>query len=249
MEIRLDEKIVWVTGGSSGIGRAIVRAFASAGAGVVWNYLNDPLGAKEQLQWLEENRYSTYARECDVSNPGQVAEFLADVIRFYGTVHILVNNAGIRADAVSWKMDPVDWRRVLDINLTGSFLCAREAIPHMRKQHWGRILFISSINGLRGKFGQSNYAASKAGLIGLTKSLARETGSFGITVNAVAPGMVMTPMTQTLQSEWLNAAKEETVLGYLPEPQDIANAVLFLCSEQAHCITGEVLRVDCGQYI
>lgn len=238
-----------MTGGSSGIGRAIVRSFAQAGATVVWNHLNDPKGAKEQMQWLEENHYPTLAREFDVSTPETVASFLADVVRAHGSIHVLVNNAGIRADSVSWKMDLSDWQSVVDVNLTGPFLCAREVIPHMRKQQWGRIVFISSINGLRGKFGQSNYASAKAGLIGLAKSLARETGAFGVTVNAIAPGMVMTPMTQTLQSEWIDGAKKEAVLSALPEPIDIANAVLFLCSDQARCITGEVLRVDSGQYI
>jgi NAD(P)-dependent dehydrogenase (short-subunit alcohol dehydrogenase family) len=245
----MDGKVVWVTGGSSGIGRAIVRAFAQAGATVAWNYINDPKGAREQSEWLEQNHYPVFSREFDVVSPEAVASFLSDVVRLYGSIHVLVNNAGIRADAVSWKMDLSDWQSVIDVNLTGPFLCTREVIPHMRKQQWGRIIFISSINGLRGKFGQGNYAASKAGLIGLTKSLARETGSFGVTVNAIAPGMVMTPMTQTLQSEWIDAAKKEAVLGILPEPNDVANAVLFLCSDQARCITGEVLRVDSGQYI
>lgn len=249
MDIRMDGKVVWVTGGSSGIGRAIVRAFAQAGATVAWNYINDPKGAREQSEWLEQNHYPVFSREFDVVSPEAVASFLSDVVRLYGSIHVLVNNAGIRADAVSWKMDLSDWQSVIDVNLTGPFLCTREVIPHMRKQQWGRIIFISSINGLRGKFGQGNYAASKAGLIGLTKSLARETGSFGVTVNAIAPGMVMTPMTQTLQSEWIDAAKKEAVLGILPEPNDVANAVLFLCSDQARCITGEVLRVDSGQYI
>lgn len=249
MEIRFDQKVVWVTGGSSGIGRALVRAFAGAGAIVAWNHVNDPEGAREQMQWLEQNHHSTFARECDVSDQKAVTDFVSELVRLHGTVHVLVNNAGIRADSVSWKMNPTDWQKVIDVNLTGPFLCSREVLPHMRKQNWGRIVFISSINGLRGKFGQSNYAASKAGLIGLAKTLARETGAFGVTVNAVAPGMVMTPMTQTLKSEFIDAAKQESVLGILPEPQDIASAVLFLCSDLARCITGEVLRVDSGQYI
>lgn len=245
----MDAKVVWVTGGSSGIGRSIVRAFALAGATVAWNHFHDPDGAKEQTNWLETGHYPHYSRECDVSNPEAVSAFLADAVRACGAVHILVNNAGIRADAVSWKMGVADWRSVLDVNLTGPFLCSREVIPLMRKQQWGRIIFVSSINGLRGKFGQSNYAASKAGLIGLTKSLARETGAFGVTVNAIAPGMVMTPMTRTLEPEFIDAAKKESVMGLLPEPEDIANAALFLASEQARCITGEVIRVDSGQYI
>lgn len=249
MDIRMDGKVVWVTGGSSGIGSAIVRAFAQAGATVAWNHKNDPNGAGEQSAWLKQNHYPNFAREFDITSPQAVTAFVSDVVRLYGSIHVLVNNAGIRADAVSWKMDLSDWQSVVDVNLTGPFLCTREVILHMRKQKWGRVVFISSINGLRGKFGQSNYAASKAGLIGLTKSLARETGSFGVTVNAVAPGMVMTPMTQTLQPEWIEAAKKEAALDALPEPHDIANAVLFLCSDQARCITGEVLRVDSGQYI
>lgn len=249
MDISFKNKVVWITGGSSGIGRAMVREFAGAGASVAWNYVNDPTGAEEQLEWLREHHHTTFARESDISQPGQVTDFVSDMIRAFGTVHVLVNNAGIRADSVSWKMNPTEWQRVLNVNLTGPFLCSHAVIPHMRKQHWGRIVFISSINGLRGKFGQANYAASKAGVIGLAKTLARETGAFGVTVNTVAPGMVMTPMTQTLQAEWINTATQEKALENLPEPEDIARTALFLCSEQARCITGQVLRVDSGQYI
>jgi acetoacetyl-CoA reductase/3-oxoacyl-[acyl-carrier protein] reductase len=146
-------------------------------------------------------------------------------------------------------MTEAAWDDVLDVNLKGCWTMARAAVPTMRAQGWGRIVAITSINGLRGKFGQANYAASKAGLIGLTKALARELGAFGVTVNAVAPGMVMTEMARALPEQVVDQARAEAVLGRLAEPGDIADAVTFLCSERARCVTGEVLRVDGGQYI
>ncbi|GBC85109.1 3-oxoacyl-[acyl-carrier-protein] reductase FabG [bacterium HR11] len=247
MEIRMDGRVVWVTGGSSGLGRAMVRRFAEAGATVVWNHWGDPMGEAEQARWFEAHGYPTYYREADVTDPTAVEAFVQEVVRRYGTVHVLVNNAGIRADAVTWKMRLEDWHRVLEVNLTGAFLCSRAVIPLMRAQKWGRIIHISSINALRGKFGQGNYAASKAGLIGFAKALAREVAAFGITVNVVAPGMVMTPLTQTLPEPVIEEARREAILGFFPEPDDVAAAVLFLASDWARCITGEVLRVDSGQ--
>ncbi len=162
---------------------------------------------------------------------------------------LLVNNAGITRDRTIAKMNDADWAAVLNVNLTGTFNMIRAVAPRMAEQRFGRIVNITSINGLRGKFGQGNYAAAKAGLIGLTKTAARELGPKGITVNAVAPGMVMTDMARALPEETLHTAFSELVLSDFPEPQDIGNAVLFLLSDAARHITGEILRVDSGQYI
>ena len=249
MDIRFDGKVVWITGASSGIGRVLARRFAEDGATVVWNYWRDPEGSADQLQWFETKGYPTLAREVDVTDADAVEAFVQDVVAALGGLHVLVNNAGIRADAVAWKLSPDAWRRVLEVNLTGPFLCARAAIPVMRRQGWGRIINISSINALRGKLGLSNYSASKAGLIGLTRTLARETARFGITVNAVAPGMVLTPLTATLPADVLEEARREAILGFLTEPDDVAAAVQFLASDQARAITGVVLRVDAGQLV
>jgi acetoacetyl-CoA reductase/3-oxoacyl-[acyl-carrier protein] reductase len=164
-------------------------------------------------------------------------------------VTLLVNNAGITRDKSLAKMTDEDWQAVLSVNLTGAFNVVRSLAPAMRQAGYGRIVNITSINGMRGKFGQANYSAAKAGLIGLTKTLARELGPKGITVNAVAPGMVMTEMALALPEEFLAKARAESVLPELAAPEDIANAVLFLLSDGARMITGEVIRVDAGQYI
>ena len=162
---------------------------------------------------------------------------------------LLVNNAGITRDRSIAKMSDADWAAVLDVNLTGAFNMIRAVAPLMAAQGYGRIVNITSINGMRGKFGQANYAAAKAGLIGLTKTAAREFGKKGVTVNAVAPGMVMTDMARALPEEVLGRAAAEAALLELADPQDVSNAVLFLLSDAARAITGEVLRVDAGQYI
>jgi acetoacetyl-CoA reductase/3-oxoacyl-[acyl-carrier protein] reductase len=162
---------------------------------------------------------------------------------------LLVNNAGITRDRSIAKMSDVDWAAVLAVNLTGAFNMIRAVAPLMARQDFGRIVNITSINGLRGKFGQANYAAAKAGLIGLTKTAAREFGRKNITVNAIAPGMVMTEMAQALPDEVIRKAREEAVLPALVDSDDISNAVMFLLSDAARAITGEVLRVDAGQYI
>jgi len=186
---------------------------------------------------------------CDVRDAGAARRAVERVEKELGALHVVVSNAGITNDAVSWKLSDQAWDDVLAVNLTGCFNVVRAAIPLLRKQGWGRVVATSSINGLRGKFGQANYSASKAGLIGLVKTLARETGAFGVTVNAVAPGMVMTDLTRTLSDERLAYARAETAVGRLAEPSDVANAVAFLCSDAAAAITGETLRVDAGQYI
>jgi len=226
-----------VTGGSRGIGRAIADALGEAGAQVYAFDVGEP-----------ENPASFPHRfvRIDIADTNAVKAAVAELPQ---TATLLVNNAGITRDRSIAKMSDSDWAAVLNVNLTGAFNMIRAVAPLMVTQGYGRIVNITSINGLRGKFGQANYAAAKAGLIGLTKTAAREFGKKGVTVNAVAPGMVMTDMARALPQEILDRALAEAALSDLAEPQDIANAVLFLLSDAARAITGEVLRVDAGQYI
>jgi len=223
-----------VTGGARGIGRAIVEALVAAKA-EVHAFDLEPGQVKG----------ATF-HQVDITDSSSVA---AAVAKLPPSVTLLVNNAGITRDKSLLKMTDDEWKSVLTVNLTGAFNCIRALAPSMRAAGFGRIVNITSINGLRGKFGQANYASSKAGLIGLTKTAARELGPKGITVNAVAPGMVLTEMALKLPDEYRNRALAETVLEKLAEPSDIACAVLFLLSDAARMITGEVVRVDAGQYI
>jgi 3-oxoacyl-[acyl-carrier protein] reductase len=188
-----------------------------------------------------------WGRAIDVSNSEQVNAAIAE----FGEegLDVLVNNAGIVRDNVSWKMTDEEWQQVIDVNLTGVFNCCRAVIPFMRSANKGSIVNIASINGLRGKFGQTNYSAAKAGVIGLTKALAKETAKFNVTVNAIAPGMIETKILDDLSDGQRVAALSEILLGRIGKVEDVAGAVAFLCSERARFITGEVIKVDGGQYI
>jgi len=228
-------RVAVVTGAARGIGRVIAEALATSGAEVHGFDMDEAEGG-ERLQ----------LHRVDVADSTSVARAME---RIAGPVTLLVNNAGITRDKSLAKMTDDDWSAVLSVNLTGAFHMIRAVAPGMREAGGGRIVNITSINGLRGKFGQANYAASKAGLIGLTKTAARELGARKITVNAVAPGMVMTEMARKLPAEILDKALAETLLGALTAPEDVAQAVLFLLSDAARSITGEVLRVDAGQYL
>lgn len=225
-----------VTGGCRGIGREIADTLAGAGAQVVVFDVIGPEG------WSFPHRFASV----DVTDAAAIAQAIA-ALPF--PPDLLVNNAGIVRDRTLAKMDDLEWGSVLAVNLTGAFNMIRAVAPAMTAKNFGRIVNITSINGLRGKFGQANYAAAKAGLIGLTKTAARELGKKGVTVNAVAPGMVMTDMAHVLPREVLARAQDEAALASLAEPEDISAAVLFLLSDAARAITGEVLRVDAGQYI
>jgi 3-oxoacyl-[acyl-carrier protein] reductase len=225
-----------VTGACRGLGRAIADALADAGAEVeVFDVIEPQAG---------ENFRHRFTR-LDITDAAAVTR----TVNAISEPSLLVNNAGITRDRSLMKMSDGEWASVLNVNLTGAFNMIRAVAAPMSAKGFGRIVNITSINGLRGKFGQANYAASKAGLIGLTKTAARELGKKGITVNAVAPGMVMTDMARTLPAEVLGRASGEAALANLAEPDDISNAVLFLLSDAARAITGEVLRVDAGQYI
>jgi acetoacetyl-CoA reductase/3-oxoacyl-[acyl-carrier protein] reductase len=224
-----------VTGGARGIGRAIAEALVAAGAEV------HSFDVGETDAGLPFTCHAV-----DVSDPASVAAAV-EALPEHAT--LLVNNAGITRDRSLAKMSDEEWQAVLSVNLGGAFHTIRAMAPRMRVAGHGRIVNITSINGLRGKFGQANYSAAKAGLVGLTKTAAKEFGAKGVTVNAVAPGMVMTDMAHALPREILDAALAETATKRLAEPADIAHAVLFLLSDAARMITGEVLKVDSGQYI
>ena len=224
-----------VTGGVQGIGRAIADMLAAAGADV---HVFDIGGSLDGTPLT--------LHEVNIADPDAVT---AAVAALPENATLLVNNAGITRDRSLLKMSDDEWRSVLDVNLSGAFHMIRALGPRMRSAGHGRIVNITSINGLRGKFGQANYSAAKAGLVGLTKTVAREFGPKGVTVNAVAPGMVLTEMAKALPREFLDRALEETALKQLAEPDDIAHAVLFLLSDAARMITGEVIKVDSGQYI
>lgn len=231
----LDGRLAVVTGGRRGIGRAIADTLAEAGADV---HVFDVEG--------DEVLLSHPVHVVDVSDAAAVATAIDSLP---APVTFVVNNAGITRDRSLVKMSDAEWNQVLGVNLTGAFNMIRAAAPAMIAAGFGRIVNITSINGIRGKFGQANYTAAKAGLIGLTKTAARELGRKGITVNAVAPGMVLTELAKTLPQEFLDRALQETVLGRLAEPRDVADAVLFLLSDRARMITGQVLNVDAGQLI
>ena len=247
--MELTGKKALVTGGSRGIGRAIVLELARLGADVAFDYKGEP--AEGEAVALEVRKLGRKALSfpADAADYARVGEVVSGVIKEFGGLDILVNNAGITRDAVIWKMTPEQWDAVIGVNLKGYFNHIRAAAPVFKEQGHGKIVNIASINGLRGKFGQSNYCASKAGVIGLTKSVAKELGKYHVNVNCVAPGMIETEMTKTLPVEVVEAAIKESALGKLGRPEDVAHLTAFLVSEKADHITGTVIQVDGGQYI
>ncbi|MCW8908655.1 MAG: 3-oxoacyl-ACP reductase FabG [Sedimenticola sp.] len=227
---------VVVTGGASGIGRTVSEMLLKAGAEV--HVFDISAGDSGEVPGI--------FHQVNIGDPESVQ---AAVDELPDDVTLLVNNAGITRDRSLAKMSDEEWHSVININLGGAFYLIRALAPRMKEQGHGRIVNITSINGMRGKFGQANYSAAKAGMIGLTKTAARELGAKGVTVNAVAPGMVLTEMAKKLPEEFLQKALDETVTKELATPEDIGNAVLFLLSDAARMITGEVIKVDSGQYI
>jgi len=244
-------QVAIVTGGSSGIGRAVALELARCGTHIAFCFLDSGsqarLDAQEVARRLREMEVKVFFRSCDVRNSKEVKSFVADVQEELGGVQILINNAGIGADGALWRMEDHEWEAVLRTNLDGAFYFTKAVAPLMRAQDHGKIVNITSVHGIRSEFGISNYAASKAGLIGLTRSTAVELGSRNINVNAVAPGYIRTTrLTDGVPSEILDRARERAVLGRLGDPQDVAGVVLFLCSETARHITGVVIPVDGG---
>ncbi len=242
LTIDLAGRNAWVTGAASGIGAAIADALHRAGARVV--SLDRSHAAETRVEHGREVQVPL-----DITDTSAVDAAVARLVESSGPPDILVNNAGVARDGVVWKLRDEDWAAVIDTNLTGAFRMTRACVPHMRTRRGGAIVNISSINALRGKFGQSNYAASKGGIIAFTKAVAREVAREGIRVNAVAPGFIDTPLTSRLPEAVRAQAASEILLGRLGKPEDVASAVLFLASPMAAHITGQVLVVDGGQLI
>ncbi len=242
----LTGKVAVVTGSGRGIGKAIAVKLAEAGASIVINDVGDSAPAEQTVAEIKKMNRQSMAVMADVSSSADVARLVDSAITTYGKVDILVNNAGITRDQLAMRMTDEDWDKVLTINLKSVFLCTRAVLRPMLKQHSGRIVSISSIVGIIGNPGQANYASAKAGIIGFTKTIAKEVASRGITVNAVAPGFIDTPMTQALPEERRQTLMNSIPLGYLGTPRDVAEAVAFLASEEARYITGQVITVDGG---
>lgn len=242
----LTDKIAVVTGASRGIGREIAVTLASQGAVVVVNYNGSAAKAEEVVKEIEEAGGKAEAVQCNVSEFDQAAELITYVVGKYGKLDILVNNAGITRDNLLMKMGEEDFDAVINTNLKGAFNCIKHVSRQMLKQRGGRIINISSVSGVIGNAGQANYCASKAGLIGLTKSVARELASRGITSNAVAPGFIATEMTDVLSDAVKAAATEQIPMKHFGTTKDIANTVAFLASDAAGYITGQVISVDGG---
>jgi len=247
--MNLEGKSAIVTGGSVGIGASIAIRLAECGADVALNYRKHREEAEAILNRIVQMGRKGLLVQADISNFEDAAKMVKAVTDAFGKVDILVNNAGINWDGVIWKMTEEQWDSVMDINLKGYFNYIRAVAPLFRDQQSGKIVNITSINGLRGKFGQSNYSASKAGIIGLTKAVARELGKYGVNVNAVAPGLIETDMMKNADESVRAAALEDIVMKRIGQPEDVANVVAFLCTDLARHITGEVIKVDGGQYI
>jgi 3-oxoacyl-[acyl-carrier protein] reductase len=243
---QLDGRVAVVTGASRGIGRAVAIKLSGLGARVVVNYLSNKTAAEDVLRVIREMGGEAVAVQANVSVLGDAQRLIQSALDHFGRLDILVNNAGTTRDALLVRMSEEDWDVVIDTNLKGPFNCTKAAQRPMIKQRYGRIVNISSIAGIMGNAGQANYTAAKAGLIGFTKSVAKEVGSRNITVNAVAPGYIPTDLSATIPPELIVKGMELTPLGHPGTTEDIANAVAFFVSDEASYITGQVLAVDGG---
>jgi len=245
-------RVAIVSGGSSGIGRAVAVELAQRGVDIAFNYLDDGSSrTRREAQRVADELRGLGVRvlcdACDVRIASDVDDFVRAAVEQLGRVDILVNNAGIGRDRALWRMSDEEWRAVLQTNLDGAFFFIRAVTPHFRAQEHGKVVNVSSVHGVRSEFGLANYSASKAGLIGLTRSAAMELGPSNVNVNAVAPGYIRTTkLTEAVSSEILDRARERSVLGRLGDPQDVAGVIVFLCSEAARHITGVVLPIDGG---
>ncbi|MBT3363669.1 MAG: 3-oxoacyl-[acyl-carrier-protein] reductase [Chloroflexi bacterium] len=244
--MNLLNRVALITGGGRGIGRAIALKFADLGADIIINDIAGSEGAPQVVAEVEaKGRKATYI-PADISKADDVTALISKSIEAFEKIDILVNNAGITRDKLIVRMSDDDWDLVLNINLKGAFLCTREVLKHMMRQRSGRIVSLASVVGLMGNGGQANYSASKAGIIALTKSTAKEAAPRGITANAIAPGFIDTEMTSHLKEEVKQLYEKQIPLGHYGKPEDIANAAAFLASDEAGYITGQVLSVNGG---
>jgi 3-oxoacyl-[acyl-carrier protein] reductase len=247
----MDGRVAFISGGATGLGRAIGLEFARRRVHVAFNYVDLPDRDILEQALLTETALRAhgvrvFSERCDVRRRDQVEAFVEAAQAELGTLHYLVNNAGISHDGALWRLSDDAWRDVLDTNVTGAFNCTRAVAPVFRGQHYGRIVNVASHQALRPGFGVSNYATSKAALMGLTKSTAVELGPSNVTANEVAPGFVRTEMLSKLPPEVLKRAEKSAVLGRVAEPEDVARVVVFLCSDDARHVTGQVILVDGG---
>ena len=242
----LTGKIAVVTGGSRGIGRAICQHLGALGATVIVNYVSNPTAADETVKSITDNGGTAEAAQFNVGVTAEIEAAFKKIIDDHGRVDILVNNAGITRDGLLMKMKEEQWDEVLDTNLKGAFLCTKAVTRSMMKQRSGRIINITSVIGYAGNAGQANYAAAKAGLVGFTKSVARELASRGITANSVAPGYIVTDMTKDLSEAVSETIKSEIPMGVLGEADDVAGAVAYLASDGARYVTGQCIHVNGG---
>jgi 3-oxoacyl-[acyl-carrier protein] reductase len=247
----LEGKNAIVTGGSQGIGTAASLMLAEEGANVCLTYRSHQTEAETVKQRIEAMGRKAICVHCDIASFSQAQDVVNTAVEAFGRIDILVNNAGMNWDGVCWKMSEEQWDRVIEVNLKGYFNFTRHVAPLFKDQKYGKIINVTSINGMRGKFGQTNYSASKAGIIGYTKAVAKELGAFGINVNAVAPGLIETAMLRDSEAreKIIDLAMAEIVLKRVGQPEDLANVIAFLASDKARHITGEVIKVDGGQYI
>jgi 3-oxoacyl-[acyl-carrier protein] reductase len=249
MDLKLKDKVVIVTGGSRGIGAAVSLELGRQGAHVALTCSSRVDAANEVAAEIQKSGSRTMVIQADVGDFTQTEKVIDSVVKELGGLHCLVCNAGVTWDGVIWKMSEDQWDKVINTNLKGYFNYNRAAARVFKDNKYGKIVNLSSINGLRGKFAQSNYSASKGGINAMSKALAKELGKFNVNVNVVAPGMVLTEMAKKIPEEFLNKAINETVLGRVADPGDVADVVAFLCSDRSRHVTGEIIKVDGGQYI
>ncbi|MEY8302911.1 3-oxoacyl-[acyl-carrier-protein] reductase [Anaerosalibacter bizertensis] len=242
----LKEKNALVTGGSRGIGRATAIELSKEGANVIITYNSNEEKAKEVIKEIEKNGVKGLAIKADVSSEEDVKSMMKTIKSQFDSIDVLVNNAGVTKDNLLIRMKSEDWDKVINTNLKGVYLCTKAVVRGMMKKRHGKIVNIASVVGISGNAGQGNYSASKAGVIGFTKSIAKELGSRGINVNGVAPGFVETDMTEVLSEDIKEQSLKLIPLNRFAKPEDIANVVVFLCSEKANYITGQIINVDGG---